>query len=300
MINGSEPIPFTIPELDPAINTSLSNQKFFETEYLPLGTHRLFVSYRSNGRRSTPLTLDYLLVQNATGPGRGMGTGSANGTSSEGGSSKTTPVGLIVGLVCGVLGLLLIVGLGTVFYRRRKAEKDLDRAASGVDIIEPFTISTRRRHRGHHAGFSSTTPPSEGRLYPMRDFGQRITRYARSVWSSSASSAGGALPGPSHMVERERDGQAREPLVAASTPPIRTKSGRLTVANPSRDMSETLEYEPSSTAGVSRPPRDGTAASEKSDDDDGDRSYCGGITTRAQIKALEAAAERRGRRDSYF
>jgi len=313
MINASELTEFTIPGLEPTVNTTLFNQQFFHTGLLPLGTHHIFVTYRSNGRRATPLTLDYLLVQNATGPGRGIGvtsatggprasSGTANGTS----NSKSTPVGLIAGLVCGLLGLLLVVGLGVVFYRRRKAEKDLDRAASGVDIIEPFTSNTRRRNRGHTDGFSPTTPSSEARLYPipvpMRDFGQRITRYARSVWSSSASSAGGSrsdrLPGLSNMAERERDGQMREPLVAAATPPLRTKSGRLAVANPSRDASGTME-DLAPRPGASRRFRDDMSASEKSDDEDGDRSYCGGITTRAQVKALEAAAEGRGRRDSY-
>jgi hypothetical protein len=76
---------FLLKGLPPNTATTY-NQKFFETSKMPAGQHKLVVTYLGNSQ-TTPLTLDYLVVQNGTITNSTTAGGSSGG-SNAGGTSQ--------------------------------------------------------------------------------------------------------------------------------------------------------------------------------------------------------------------
>ncbi|KAF8797652.1 hypothetical protein BYT27DRAFT_7265536 [Phlegmacium glaucopus] len=109
------------------------NLKFFETSPLTAGPHTLKVVYE--GTNSTPLTLDYLIIQNGTLPSTTTSVSSdatsvssdatssttGNGTSGASTSMKgSTPVGTITGGVIGGIALIVLAIVGLLLLRRHQ------------------------------------------------------------------------------------------------------------------------------------------------------------------------------------
>ncbi|KAF8159353.1 hypothetical protein B0H34DRAFT_767602 [Crassisporium funariophilum] len=139
-IDGSVSVPFVLNGLSDG-SVSMFNQLFFETPKLPFGPHTIVVTFESD-QTSTPLSLDFLLVQNGTassGPTfPSISTSSPTSTSMplpfSSGSLKRVNV---AGIVCGVLGAILFT-LILIFlllrYRKRKRENEQMRSAT----VAPF------------------------------------------------------------------------------------------------------------------------------------------------------------------
>ncbi|KAF8816837.1 hypothetical protein BYT27DRAFT_7076418 [Phlegmacium glaucopus] len=109
-IDGQIPISFLLTGV-PASTPAANNHKFFETTQLTPGPHTLEVVYE--GTDSTPLTLDYLLIQNGTLP-------STTTSVSSHANSASAPVGAIAGGVIGGLALIVLVILGFLLLRRHQ------------------------------------------------------------------------------------------------------------------------------------------------------------------------------------
>ena len=161
-IDGQSAISFPLKGLRgrlPEEAFTISNHKFFETATLPDGHHSITVLFQGNDQ-TTPLTLDYLVVQNGAAP-EGSSTSSLSGSSSKDVGSSTSPpgssptgkdagsnvngtssksnVGVIVGGIVGAVGFILLVCLLLLCYRRKKRKqqnlRDKEIPATGV---EPF------------------------------------------------------------------------------------------------------------------------------------------------------------------
>ncbi|KAF8801613.1 hypothetical protein BYT27DRAFT_7197850 [Phlegmacium glaucopus] len=148
-IDGQTPINFLLKGI-PENTSTTYNQKFFETAQLPAGHHTLKAVYEGNN--STPLTLDYLVIQNGTlastttsGSSHATsssitGDGAGNGTSgASGASTRSTPIGAIAGGVIGGLALTVFIIFGFLLLRRRQK-----RAAEAIVISstpQPFNYT---------------------------------------------------------------------------------------------------------------------------------------------------------------
>ena len=125
-VDGQTPVNFLLKGLSTSATTTVYNQKFFETAQLTAGPHTLKAVFEGNN--STPLTLDYLIVQNGTLSSTTSSIISSHATSSTPGSvvsgtsataTSSTPVGAVVGGVIGGLALIVFVIFGFLFLHRR-------------------------------------------------------------------------------------------------------------------------------------------------------------------------------------
>ena len=172
-IDGQSAVSFLLKGL-PAESITIYNQKFFETTTLPYGHHKITVLYQGSGE-TTPLTLDYLIVQNGTVPvgsstSTSLGpspTGKNAGSNTNDTTSSKSNVGAIAGGVIGGLGLILLACLLFLCYRRkqRKQQNLRDKEMHYEDktlpatLVEPFLYDSA----GHH---STTALPNNGTDYP--------------------------------------------------------------------------------------------------------------------------------------
>ncbi|PPQ97527.1 hypothetical protein CVT26_006530 [Gymnopilus dilepis] len=98
-IDGGQPTTFLLKGLPQNAGTTVYNQKFFQTPSLSDGDHKLVVTYLGSGK-VTPLTLDYLIVQQGSqssssssgnnGGGNGGGAAQGSNTPNTGGASGPT------------------------------------------------------------------------------------------------------------------------------------------------------------------------------------------------------------------
>ena len=125
-IDGQTPVNFLLEGLPTSATTTVYNQKFFETAQLTAGPHTLKAVFEGNN--STPLTLDYLIVQNGTISSTTTSVSSqATSSTPTSGTSATvrssTPVGAIVGGVIGGLALIVFIIFVFLLHRRHKRAK---------------------------------------------------------------------------------------------------------------------------------------------------------------------------------
>jgi len=127
-IDGGSTTPVALKGLPPG-SVTLYNQKFFETPTLPYGLHTLKVTYDGDdGNGSTPLVLDFLLIQN--------GSITPNTTASL--PASTSPPVLmraakkvnVAGVVCGVLAALAVVLVAAFFFLKYRKQKEVKFAPS--------------------------------------------------------------------------------------------------------------------------------------------------------------------------
>ncbi|KAF5330571.1 hypothetical protein D9619_005257 [Psilocybe cf. subviscida] len=110
-IDGGSPSSFLLKGL-PTNAITVYNQKFFQTSTLSPGNHQIIVTYNGGGQ-TTPLTLDYLVIQNASVPAT---TPPPAGGQSNGGKSN---IAAIAGGVVGGVVIIALAALGLLFIRRR-------------------------------------------------------------------------------------------------------------------------------------------------------------------------------------
>ena len=141
-IDGQTSINFLLKGLSASDTTTVYNQKFFETAQLTAGPHTLKAVFEGNN--STPLTLDYLIVQNGTVSSTTASVSSLATSSTPGsvvsGTSATvrssTPVGAVVGGVIGGLALVVFVIFGFLFLHRRHKRATQEKIL--ISKPEPF------------------------------------------------------------------------------------------------------------------------------------------------------------------
>lgn len=138
-VDGKTPVNFLLQGL-PANSGTIYNQKFFETEQFTQGNHQIIVLFEGNGQ-TTPLTLDYLVIQNGTSPQNTTASSPpANSLSQNKGKSN---IGAIVGGVVGALVLIILAILGYLYIRRRERRISLnEKRKSSSDLApQPFIYS---------------------------------------------------------------------------------------------------------------------------------------------------------------
>ncbi|KAG6880138.1 hypothetical protein C0992_005222 [Termitomyces sp. T32_za158] len=156
---------FNLRGLSAAANATIYNEAFFTTPPLDFGPHTITVTYEGSnaGSTSTPLTLDYLLINNASLPmtantsvttSASAITSSPLPTSSAATTSpmprSSTPIGPIVGGVVGGLAAIAILLFIFWWWLRRcalhiKSGKGfLKKIMPSIQRLqaEPFTLSS--------------------------------------------------------------------------------------------------------------------------------------------------------------
>ncbi|KAF8808393.1 hypothetical protein BYT27DRAFT_7337775 [Phlegmacium glaucopus] len=156
-IDGKAPASFLVPIGSP----ELYNQFLFQTGQLSAGQHKLVVTHQGNNG-SAPLVLDYLVVQNApstsTSSAPTGATSTASVPTSNIGHKKSPPIGIIIGVVCGVIVLVLLL----LYIRRRNNRKKRRLSETSylpidVHVVYPFTESLHPQNTSE--GQSLTSRP---------------------------------------------------------------------------------------------------------------------------------------------
>ncbi|KAF8801623.1 hypothetical protein BYT27DRAFT_7245077 [Phlegmacium glaucopus] len=190
-IDRQTPINFQLPSANRDTDF-LFQQKWFETAQLPAGPHILNVVY--HGNNSSPLTIEYLTIQNGTLPSTTTllstttsvsphATPSTTGSSVSGTSTQrkgSTPVGAIVGGVVGGLALIVFIIFGFLVLRRRQKRAaeaivisstpqpfdhpPLRPSSTALDPSLPRGISHSQSPQITHMG-SSVTYETKGHIY---------------------------------------------------------------------------------------------------------------------------------------
>ncbi|KDR68488.1 hypothetical protein GALMADRAFT_146165 [Galerina marginata CBS 339.88] len=182
-IDGGTPISFLVPGSSPV---DRYNQLFFQTPQLSPGKHHFEVTYDGN-EETTPLSLTYLVIRNATVPGSLSASGtpagavsSASSTSASSGSPKITDsaansrarsgaiVGGVIGGVAGGIVAILALTVLLFFFRRRSRKREEIKDRNALDlgvalpVIEPFTaVPSRRAMYQHHSSSSGWSVPGQ-------------------------------------------------------------------------------------------------------------------------------------------
>ncbi|KAF9524783.1 hypothetical protein CPB83DRAFT_909679 [Crepidotus variabilis] len=150
-IDGGSPQAFSLNGHPADSTTTVYNQKFFETPTLPMGKHKLSVVYNGNGD-VTPLTLDYLVVQNGTAPSNNT-TGSDNNNPVP---VKKTNIGAIVGGIVSAVAVIILIIIAFLFFRRRRRQQykrrsiDLHEEDPPVAQVHPFQYSPVHQSASFH------------------------------------------------------------------------------------------------------------------------------------------------------
>ncbi|KAF8163682.1 hypothetical protein B0H34DRAFT_672630 [Crassisporium funariophilum] len=185
-IDGGTPINFLLRGLSQD-SITIYNQKFFSTQTLSPGPHTLIVVHEGTGS-TTPLTLDYLVVQIGTIPSTNGTSSTTNDTdpasnsTSSGGKGRSS-IGLIVGGVVGGLALVIFAILGFLFLWRR------ERASTGDSrhTIEPFNyaIQIGPKLQVQQTAETSSGNGSSGKKRPGSMLNSRETGLSSIVATSS-------------------------------------------------------------------------------------------------------------------
>ncbi|KDR81160.1 hypothetical protein GALMADRAFT_116184 [Galerina marginata CBS 339.88] len=150
-IDGGTPVSFQLAGLENT-STEKNNQILFQTPALSPGKHHIEVVHGGN-LSTTPLSLVYIVVQNATVPASsasgtlGLPSNTASPNQGSGPHSTTkskTPIGAIAGgVVGGILAIVALIFL-ILFLRRRVKKGKATEGQSTPDLaarqptIEPF------------------------------------------------------------------------------------------------------------------------------------------------------------------
>ncbi|KIM39686.1 hypothetical protein M413DRAFT_447143 [Hebeloma cylindrosporum] len=163
-IDGGPTTPVALKGLTPG-SVTLYNQKFFETPTLPYGLHTLNVTYKgddsSNG--STPLVLDYLLIQNGSIASSSTPLLPAS-TAAPVSTSATKNVN-VAGVVCGVLAAIAFLLVLAFFFMKYRKSKEVKFAPSSK-FLPPNPFRPRPPPIQESTSFSSLGlfTPSQSRI----------------------------------------------------------------------------------------------------------------------------------------
>lgn len=150
------------------------NQKFFQTSTLSPGNHQIVVTYNGGGQ-TTPLTLDYLVIQNASIPDSTDGTSPP--AQSHGGKSN---VAAIAGGVVGGVVIIALAALALLFIRRRfgSSAERTDRKSANVEgagsstTPRPYDYTPMPAHGRSDSGtdiYASSSSRPEQSTAPMSE-----------------------------------------------------------------------------------------------------------------------------------
>ena len=163
-IDGETPTNFLLKGLPVNSTSTVYNQKFFETAQLSPTSHTLKVVYEGNN--STPLTLDYLIIQNGTSSSTttSLPTPTGNTVSATSTPRGSIPIGPIVGGVIGGLALVVFAVLGFFFLRRRQKHDGQEKVYTSTPRpfeYTPLHLSTSNPSLG---SFSYSQVPQTAQL----------------------------------------------------------------------------------------------------------------------------------------
>ena len=216
-IDGQTPVNFLLKGLTASTTTTVYNQKFFETAQLTAGPHTLKAVFEGNN--STPLTLDYLIVQNGTlstttASVSSLATSStpASGSVVSGTSGtvrSATPVGAVVGGVIGGVALTVFFIFGFLFLHRRHKRATQEKVS--ISTPKPFdytplhppstTLNPLLSVDGSYSPISQTTqirtPGAKGNVFHASMPSITITEVSQSIEPPSTSS--GVITYPTNL-----------------------------------------------------------------------------------------------------
>ncbi|CAA7269979.1 unnamed protein product [Cyclocybe aegerita] len=133
-VDGEEPHNFMIRAI-PADSQSVYNQLFFQTDTYPNGQHNLRVLFHGNST-TTPLTLDYLIIQNGTTTASSSPSPTVSSTFPVSNGAPSN-VGAIVGGVVGGFAVVVLLVL-LYIYRRRKRRGEQRNEQEISQTVQPF------------------------------------------------------------------------------------------------------------------------------------------------------------------
>ncbi|KAK7049134.1 hypothetical protein R3P38DRAFT_2872826 [Favolaschia claudopus] len=197
VIDGGPPV-FFVPSLQPESETN--NNLIFDSGNLLEGNHTLVVTAENDH----PIWVDYFLVTPNT---ETQSTKTGSNPSSMKQSPTKTPIGTIIGIVCGALAFLALgVALGFLCRRRiLRRSQTTNNSESGPSVNIPGRHASRRaRTRGpaSSATHSATISVSTGSGFPASTFTD--SSYPASPWPAAVIvAANGAPILPSNKLVRE-------------------------------------------------------------------------------------------------
>jgi len=228
----------------PANTATTYNQKFFETSKMPAGQHKLVVTHLGNSQ-TTPLTLDYLIVQNGTA----TNSTSAGGANAGSTSSKSNNIGPIVGGVVGGVFLIALAILAFLYIRRRDRRLNEEPPAEPKDIIEPFHYMPVSI-----SGVSPTShnPSSSIVTYSQVQSGDPFGRPSLGQTEiQSINLSGSSSPPPNPLQPLRSHGHNRFPSSSdLSTPGVTSNAAQYVPYNPTSDK---VQREAAATAATIHP-----------------------------------------------
>ena len=242
-IDGETPITFLLKGLPVNSTTTVYNQKFFETAQLSPTSHTLKVVYE--GTNSTPLTLDYLIIQNGTSSSTTTSTTSlptsTGSTTSATSTPKSVPVGSIVGGVIGGLALIIFAILG-FFLLRRRQKRDVQEEVS-TSTPQPFEytplhLSSPTPNTSSSGGFAYSQVPQTAQL------GSRVT------YGVKGQVHHGSMPSVTNTDSIEPPSTSSAPTNLRAVP---FQQAALNLANPSPSSSSSSSPPASTTSSSARP-----------------------------------------------
>ena len=148
-VDNGTPTSFLLKGLSTSATTTVYNQNFFTTPNFTQGQHEITVLFEGTGQ-TTPLTLDYMVIQNGTTPvTTTTGSGSTATTSSSSSPALTSNnstggkgnTGIIVGAVIGGLVLIALTILAVFFIRRRDKKLRHEEKLAPSFEPQPFLYS---------------------------------------------------------------------------------------------------------------------------------------------------------------
>lgn len=174
VVDHDDPVIFTWKGLPSGANTTQYNQNIFETSHYPYDLHKITVFHNGNSS-TTPLTLDYLLVQNVHSTlsvlPRTFLSANSEADPSTDSSSGSYNIGEIVGLTIGTL-VMLSFSLYAFFYYRRRSRRPKKTKPENFNlyddyIVEPFYLPPAS-HPGRivqsHASFTPWQARRDGKM----------------------------------------------------------------------------------------------------------------------------------------
>ncbi|KDR68490.1 hypothetical protein GALMADRAFT_160877 [Galerina marginata CBS 339.88] len=184
-IDGESPVSFLLAGLTLGTRDQY-NQLFFQTPVLSPGKHHLEVVYGGDTQK-TPLSLDYLVIQNATVPASSRSSAGSSAVSASGSSTiaslpsitsspnlaldpspnpttkSSVPVGAIIGgAVGGIVVLISLILLLFFCAKARRRDKTADESNLHVTFLptlEPFNVLPSRNSLRQQPARVSSFPP---------------------------------------------------------------------------------------------------------------------------------------------
>jgi len=157
----------------PSVASDIYNKLYYDTGALSSGDHQIIVENTVNG---TTLFLDYLYFVPSSTTSSSLtvvtvtDTPPQLATGSPGSSSKSVPVGAVVGGIIGGIALLGVIAIATFFLirRRRGSTPYYYKSVSPADLLE--SELPELKHPTSAASFVSSFPPEGLRAGPSSDY----------------------------------------------------------------------------------------------------------------------------------